>query len=117
MAVEGKINILDAIPVCAEQVVTKWVGECATLTYPRFKRSWMRKLFLPRGMSPDIRVQLEEQGSAVWRLIDGRRTVGEIVGLLAEFHHEDEQYDARIVTYLMQLRKDGFIQLVVRQGE
>ncbi len=31
---------------------------------------------LPKGMSPDIHVRLEEHGTAVWNLIDGHhRTV------------------------------------------
>lgn len=115
MAVEAKINILDTIPICAEHIVTKWEGECATLTYPRFKRSWMRKLFLPRSMSPDIHVQLEEHGSAVWRLIDGKRTVREIASILTARLNEDEQYATRITTYFMQLRKDGFVRLIIHQ--
>lgn len=55
---------------------------------------------------------LEEHGSAVWRLIDGRRTVQEIVSLLADHFHPDENYASRVTTYVMQLRKDGFIKLL-----
>lgn len=63
-------------------------------------------------MSPDIHVRLEEHGSAVWRLIDGRRTVREIVSLLADHFHPDENYASRVTIYVMQLRKDGFIKLL-----
>lgn len=63
-------------------------------------------------MSPDIHVRLEEHGSAVWRLIDGRRTVREIISLLAVHFQSDENYASRVTTYVMQLQKDGFIKLL-----
>ena len=73
---------------------------------------WMRRFLLPKGMSPDIHVRLEEHGSAVWNLIDGQRTVQEIISLLAEHFHPDEDYASRVTTYVMQLQKDGFIKLL-----
>lgn len=82
------------------------------MAYPRFKRAWMRRFFLPKGMSPDIHVRLEEHGTAVWSLIDGRRNVAEILALLAAHFEEDENYESRVATYLMQLQRDGFIRLL-----
>ena len=69
---------------------------------------------LPKGMSPDIHVRLEEHGTAVWNLIDGHRTVREIISLLARHFGEEENYIPRVTAYVMQLRKDGFIQLTIR---
>lgn len=84
------------------------------LAYPRFKYQWMRRFLLPKGMSPDIHVRLEEHGTAVWKLIDGRRTVREIIALLAgHFGEGEEKYSPRVTAYVMQLRKDGLIKLVV----
>ena len=80
---EGKVSLLDAIPVRCDHILTEWEGDYAVISYPRFKYEWMRRLLLPKSMSPDIHVRLEEHGSAVWRLIDGRRTVREIISLLA----------------------------------
>jgi len=75
----------------------------------------MRRVLLPKSMSPDIHVRLEEHGSAVWRLIDGQCTVREIISLLADHFPPDEDYASRVTTYVMQLQKDGFIRLIVKE--
>lgn len=111
---KGKTNLLDAVPVQCGHITTEWEGECVVLAFPRFKYEWMRRFLLPKGMSPNIHVRLEKHGSAVWRSIDGQRTVQEIISLLAERFQEEENYSSRIATYLMQLQKDGFIQLRIR---
>lgn len=109
-----KVNVLDTTPVRNARVLTEWDGDCAVLAYPRFKRAWMRRLLLPKGMSPYIRVRLEEHGTAVWKFIDGRHSVAEIVDLLATHFEGEEGYASRITTYLMQLQKDGFVRLLLR---
>lgn len=111
---QGKISLLDAVPVRCGHITTEWEGEHAVLTYPRFKYEWMRRLLLPKGMSPDIHVKLEEHGTAVWSLIDGQRTVREIISLLASHFGDEEDYIPRVTAYVMQLRKDEFIQLTIK---
>ncbi|MBQ8672809.1 MAG: PqqD family protein [Bacteroides sp.] len=110
---KAKINLLETVPVRCSHVRTEWDGACAVLAYPRFRKAWMRRLFLPRGMNPDIRVKLEEHGTAVWQLIDGKHTVQEIITLLAGHFSGEQGYESRITAYVMQLRKDGFIALTV----
>lgn len=44
----------------------------------------------------------------------GHRTVREIISLLARHFGEEENYIPRVTAYVMQLRKDGFIQLTIR---
>lgn len=61
---EGKVSLLDAIPVRCDHILTEWEGDYAVISYPRFKYEWMRRLLLPKSMSPDIHVRLEEHGSA-----------------------------------------------------
>ena len=102
---EGKVSLLDAVPVRCGHITTEWEGEYAVLAYPRFKYEWMRRLLLPKGMSPDIRVRLEEHGTAVWNLIDGQRTVREIISLLAGHFGEGENYIPRVTTYATALRR------------
>ncbi len=108
----AKFSLLDTVPVRSGTVVTEWEDGMAVLAYPRFKRAWMRRFFLPKGMSPYIHVRLEEHGTAVWNLIDGRRNVAEIITLLAPHFSGDEHYASRVTAYLMQLQKDGFIRLL-----
>lgn len=70
-----KVNLLDAVPVRGGHIMTKWEGECAVLSFPRFKREWMRRCFLFKGMPADIRVTLEEHNRRM--ASDRRATNGE----------------------------------------
>lgn len=108
---KGKVNLLDTVPVQCGHITTEWEGEYAILSFPRFKYDWMRRFLLPKSMSADIHVKLEEHGTAVWRLIDGNRTVQEIISLLTDHFQNEDNYPSRVTTYIMQLQKDGFIQV------
>ena len=44
---EGKVSLLDAIPVRCDHILTEWEGDYAVISYPRFKYDWMRRLLLP----------------------------------------------------------------------
>lgn len=112
---KGKVNLLDVVPVRCEHITTQEEDGCIVLAYPRFKYEWMRRFLLPKGMSADIHVKLEENGTAVWRLIDGHRTVQEIISRLATHFHNEENYPSRVTAYVMQLQKDGFVQLRMKE--
>ena len=108
-----KYNLLDAIPVPADQILTEWKGEYIVLAFPRFKQRWMQKYLVPKSISPYIRVTLEEHGTAIWQLIDGKRSVAEIIETLTSKTDTEKDYVSRIATYIMQLQKDKFIRLVL----
>ena len=107
-----KINLLETVPVRREEVLTEWEGEYVVLAFPRFKQAWMRRWLFP-GKSAYIHIQLEEHGTVVWQLIDGKRTVGEIVALLSAHFVGDENYATRVTTYLMRMQKDRLIKLMI----
>lgn len=112
--VKEKINLLDVIPFRSENITAekgkRWYRyHC----FPRFKYEWMRRFLLPKGMSADIHVRLEDHGTAVWELIDGKRTVRRIIEELAEHFNYEENYESRITAYITQLQKDGFVKLVI----
>lgn len=46
---EGKVSLLDAVPVRCGHITTEWEGECVVLAYPRFKYEWMRRFYCRRG--------------------------------------------------------------------
>jgi len=69
----------------------------------------MQKIFVPKNKPPDIRVRLDEHGTAVWDLIDGNRTIKEIVEILAGHFHNEKNYEYRIVTFFSQLYRQGFV--------
>lgn len=45
---EGKVSLLDAIPVRCDHILTEWEGDYAVISYPRFKYEWMRRLYCRR---------------------------------------------------------------------
>jgi len=106
---KDKTNLLDIIPCKEEHIITEYEGELSVIAFPRFKRLWVQKYLLPKGMSPYIRVRLEEHGTAVWNIIDGKRTVREIIMLLADHFVGETNYESRVTIFITQLRKDGFI--------
>lgn len=113
MATKEKINLLEVVPCRNEHINVESEGETIVLSFPRFKRSWMNRYLLPKRMSKEIRVRLEEHGTAVWELIDGQRTVNEIIEKLADHFQYEAGYESRVSTYLLQLQKDGFIKLLI----
>lgn len=107
--VKEKTNLLDVIPFRCAHITTGKEDDSVVIAFPRFKYTWMRRILLPKGMSPDIHVRLEEHGTAVWEVIDGKRTVSEIIEKLATHFKNEAGYESRVTTYICQLRKDGFI--------
>lgn len=51
MATKEKINLLEVIPCRNEHIKAEREGETIVLSFPRFKRSWMSRYLLPKGMS------------------------------------------------------------------
>lgn len=104
-----EVNLLELIPCRNERIITEKEGELSVIVFPRFRSRFMQKYFVPKGRSPYIRVRLEEHGTAIWEMIDGTQSVGDIVEALAEHFSYEENYEYRITTYLSQLYRDGFI--------
>lgn len=113
----NKVNLLDTVPVRSGQVTTEWEDGCAVLVFPRFRRKRIWHRLLPKSLSPLLHVRLEEHGTAVWNLIDGQRTVREIVEQLDSHFQGETNYPSRVTAYMVQLQKDGFIRLCIRHAD
>ena len=111
MAAKEKTNLLEVIPCRSEHITAEREGETIVLSFPRFKYPWMQRFLVPAGMSKELHVRLEEHGTAVWELRDGKRTVREIIEELAEHFQNEVGYESRVSAYLSQMQKDGFIKL------
>jgi hypothetical protein len=88
------------------------------LTYPVVLRPWLERLFrrLGRGQRHRQRqllrrkVQLDALGTQVWELIDGRRSVGEIVTAFGEAHKlPHREAELSVTTFLRMLGKRGLV--------
>jgi hypothetical protein len=104
-----KQNLFDLVPIISEHITTEKEGELSVITFPRFRSKFMQKYFVPKNKSGIIRVRQDKNGTTVWDLIDGKRTIKEISEALAEHFHNEENYEYRIATYFSQLQRQGFI--------
>jgi len=104
-----KQNLFDLVPFVSEHITTEKEGELSVIAFPRFRSKFMQKYFVPKNKSAIIRVRLEEHGTAVWDLIDGKRTIKEITEILSERFNHEENYEYRIAAYFSQLYRQGFV--------
>lgn len=106
---KDKINLFDVVPSISEHISTEKEGELSVIAFPRFRSKFMQRYFVPKNKSAFIRIRLEEHGTAVWDLVDGKRTVREIADALSAHFDHEENYEYRITTFISQLRAQGFI--------
>ncbi len=105
-------NWLDMKPVIKPGISTDINEEgLAAIVFPRFKKAWMAKLFLPKNKKNEIRLQLDKHGTSVWTLINGDNTVSDILNALSDVANEEEQFEQRIILFLQKLYRSGFIQV------
>jgi hypothetical protein len=104
-----KKNLFDFVPIISEHITTEKEGALSIITFPRFRSTFMQKYFVPKGKSPTIHIRLDEHGTAVWDLIDGKRTIKEISEMLATHFNHEENYEYRIAAHFSQLHKQGFV--------
>ena len=75
------INLLELTPVRINK--HEEVEGLINILIPKFKREFMKKI-IPKNKPKDIRVKLDELGSATWLAMDGNKTVFQIVEELRE---------------------------------
>lgn len=110
-------NYLDLIPLCDEKYrwqqdengnVTVFVENTGL-----FNRAAQKLLKKPKVSQ----VHLEEIGSFIWPLIDGKRSVYDIAQLVkTEFGQKAEPLFERLVPYMRSLENCGFIQFKSAQN-
>jgi len=104
-------NLFDLIFEISEHITTEKEGELSVITFPRFRNKFIQKYFVLRKNSANIRVRLDEHGTAVWNLIDGKRSVAKIAEQLAEHFGREEKYEYRIADFVSQLYRQGFLKI------
>ena len=82
--------------------------------YPVTMRPWMAKWMRRfKGTSPETgsrKLQLDTLGTEVWRMIDGKRTVWDIVAAFAKTHQlEKREAEMAVTQFLRDLGKRGLI--------
>ena len=102
-------NYLDYVPVISPKHT--WSEEDGKVTihmlHTGFYNTIAQKFFHRPRVS---HIELEGQGSFVFRQIDGKRTIGEIALIVKEkFPEEDSPLYARLIKYMQILRNNKFI--------
>jgi len=113
----NEINLLELTPTKNHPHEVNEDGLVDVLV-PRFKSTFMQK-FIPKGRSLYIRANLDEIGSKVWCLIDGKTKVYEIAECLKnDFGDKAEPIYPRLNLFLTQLYHNGFIHFIeLKKGE
>jgi len=104
MKMFGKANILSYHPIRA-RVRVEWKDGRAVLVYPknltRFER-WLHKII---GGPLEIRRPLDDVGTYIWRLCDGKHSVEDICNKVWERFKEDvEPVKPRVTRFILILR-------------
>jgi hypothetical protein len=114
---------LECRPVKNDQVVeSRSDGGDLLLSYPVAVRPWAAGLIRRMGWNKGRTVyrkklQLDALGTEVWELLDGRRTVRQVIGRFAAAHRLPEREAAIAVTrFIRELGRRGLIGLQGSKG-
>lgn len=78
----------------------------------RFFQALHRKFTKNSVETPTKRLELDEMGSFVWKLIDGKRSVGKIITTFAqEYNVSNQEAETAVTTFIKTLGQRGFIGL------
>lgn len=108
----NKTNILDVIPVIYDDVIINKGKEGEyTLSFPSlrnrgilgFASKWSKKKYL----------ELDKTGSEVFRHIDGKRNIEEIIRSLSGYFKHTDDYAARIIMFISGLKSQGAVKYII----
>lgn len=107
---KGDANVLDMTP----KRTRKWKrGEKVTILVPRARSVLGRHFIDALGMKSVYTVNLDEYGSAVWKLCDGKRTVREIGKELRKgFGEKVEPLYDRLSVFISIMNREELIRFV-----
>ena len=106
-----KANALELIPVKlvnAEDENTMPI----TLLVPRFNNRFLTNII---NRSAHFTVRLDETGSKVWILMDGKRTILEITQQLCSPDEPTDEWQQRVVSFVTSLYKKDLVKLEVKE--
>jgi len=99
-------NLLNYIPVPV--VASKDGGDGnIVLLKPRFKPLWLRRLVVRLKQPDTLKIHLDQQGSQVWRLVDGHSTLGAIALKLPNEAGENNEGKLMRLVYFVRLLKEN----------
>jgi hypothetical protein len=102
-------NTLDLTPVKLHNDEVNDDG-MVTVFVPKFKNELAKKYIVPKLKSSNFNIKLDKLGSEVWKKMDGKNKVHEIINQLSEKYGDDfKKPEERITKYLFQLYEQKLI--------
>ena len=102
-------NTLDLTPVKLHNDEVNDDG-MVTVFVPKFKNELAKKYIVPKLKSSNFNIKLDKLGSEVWKKMDGKNKVHEIINQLSEKYGDDfKNPEERITKYLFQLYEQKLI--------
>lgn len=106
------VNYLDVRPTRSFDLKENEDGTIAVIV-PKFGNWFTKTFFLPFSKSSSINIKLDKFGSETWKLIDGKRNVGEIADeLIKIFGEEIKPVEERLTRFLTTLYEQRLISFV-----
>lgn len=106
-----------AIPVRQHQYLESADGRVSVLV-PRFTGKLAQRVLLPLLARKEIRLHLDELGSAVWKACDGHTTVGRIATELQQRQGGNAgDVRRRVDLFLRNLEREGSISFLVKEHD
>jgi len=106
-----KINFLKIIPQKNVDYIIEDNGEI-TLVVEKSKYTLMKAIIKFFNKSQNFHIHLDKVGSIVWKNIDGKKTIEDILAKMEEKLGEDPTYVRRLRTFMKQLEKSNFINYI-----
>lgn len=115
--IKEEYNLLELHPVINSEFETE--NGLISILVPKFTNRYLVKYLVPRIKKKFLKVNLDETGSAVWALIDGKKNTREIaLAVKAKFGEEFVQPEERVSKFLAELHKGKVINFIeFRKGE
>ncbi len=108
-----EVNLLEQLPERIANWETTEEGKVVVLV-PKFRNPLLVKFILPFLAKPNFRIKLDDVGSHIWKMCDGKTSVAVISESLKEkFGDSIEPIDARINKFFNHLERGDL--LVVRK--
>ena len=113
----SRTEALKCTPVISSQVVEDRLesGEVIVrypVTVRPFFATWVKRFGGPDDYVQTKALQLDELGSSVWDLIDGKRSVRQLIQIFAEIHQlQFREAEVAVTQFIRELGRRGLIGL------
>ncbi|MCB9209605.1 MAG: PqqD family protein [Ignavibacteriales bacterium] len=87
-----------------------------TVLYKKEKLTFIEKTFFKKQSSKPYKIDLDEIGSFIWKLCDGKKNINEITKISSDhFQHKIEPAKERVEMFFKQMHKNKLLDLYIKK--